>query len=368
MVLSTVEMTETSRRSLTALVKDASLDSLRDTLPYFPPKRRAFTPSTRTVHPGGRKIMFDVAVSELTSPRWDLHDEVERAAAHGFDAISLWRPKVSDVGAAKAAAMVAVAGLRVSSLQWAGGFTGGDGRSFAESIDDAVEAIVTAATLAAPVLMVHSGCRGGHTRSHAQRLLVQALETLAPVAARAGVTLALKPSHPAGGVGCNFLGGLSEAIDLVAGFSDPAVRLAVDFWHFGDAPDIDVLLPQLAEAAAVVQVADRCGPPSAQSDRLPAGHGGLPLERLVGEMLAHGYRGTVEFDPVGEVAEILGYDGVWSETRLVTQAWNERLAIGRSGPMVATGAGRRPLPGHFRAAAASGSRRSHASSHTGSPG
>ena len=313
--------------------------------------------------------MFDVAVSQLTSPRWDLQDEVAQAAAHGFDAISLWRPKVSDIGAATAAAMVATAGIRVSSLQWAGGFTGGDGRSFAESIDDAVEAIATAATLGAPVLVVQSGCRGGHTRSHAARLLVQALETLAPLAARAGVTLALKPAHASSAVACNFLGGLSEALDLVEGLSDPAVRLAVDFWHFGDAPELELLIPQLAEMAAIVQVADRCGPPSAKDDRLPAGHGGLPLERLVGGMIGCGYRGTVEFDPVGEAAEILGYDGVWHETRLVAEAWCERLAIGRSGPAVATGgAGRRPLAGHFRAATASGSRRSHASSHTGSPG
>ena len=312
--------------------------------------------------------MFDVAVSERTSPRWDLQDELDRAAAHGFDAISLWRPKVSDVGAATAAAMVAVAGLRVSSLQSAGGFTGGDGRSFAESIDDAVEAVSTAATLGAAVLVVHSGCRGGHTRSHAQRLLVQALETLAPVAARAGVTLALKPVHPAGGLGCNFLGGLSEAIDLVDRFAHPAIRLALDLWHFGDAPDLERLVPQLAEAAAIVHVADRCGPPSADSDRLPAGHGGLPLERLVGEMVAHGYRGPMEFDPVGEAVEILGYEGVWHETRLVAEAWNDRHAIGHNGPVVATGACRRPRVGHFRPAVSSGSLRSHAWSHTGSPG
>ena len=309
--------------------------------------------------------MFDVAVSELTSPRWDLQDEVERAAAHGFDAISLWRPKVSDVGAATAAALVAMSGIRVSSLQWAGGFTGGDGRSFAESIDDAVEAIGMAATLAAPVLIVHSGCRGGHTRSHAARLLGQALETLAPIAGRAGVTLALKPTHPAGAAGSSFLASCSEGIELVERFADPSVRLALDLWHFGDCPELPPLLPRLAEAAAVVHVADRCGAPSVAADRLPAGHGSLPLERIVAELIALGYRGTVEFDPVGEAVEILGYDGVWQETRLVVETWNDRLAIGRSGPV---GAGRRPLAGHFRAAAATGSRRSHASSHTGSPG
>lgn len=312
--------------------------------------------------------MFDVAVSELTSPRWDLQDEAERAAALGFDAISLWRPKVSDVGAAAAATIVSVAGLRVSSLQWAGGFTGGDGRSFAESVTDAIDAIEMAAIVGAPVLVVHSGCRGGHTRSHATRLLGQALEMLAPVAARAGVTLALKPLHPAAEVGCDFLGGLAEAIDVVARFADPAVRLAVDFWHFGDARDIEPLLPELAEHAALVQVADRCGPPSAHADRLPAGHGRLPLERLVGDLLGHGYRGVVEFDPVGEAAEILGHDGVWQETRLVAEAWADRLAVGRSGLVAAPVANGRPLAGHFRTAAASGSRRSHASSHTGSPG
>lgn len=312
--------------------------------------------------------MFDVAVSQLTSPRWDLQEEADRAAAHGFDAISLWRPKVSDVGAAAAAAIVSLAGIRVSSLQWAGGFTGGDGRSFAESVSDAVEAIETAATLEAPVLVVHSGCRGGHTRSHAARLLVQALETLAPVAARAGVTMALKPAHPGGAVGCDFLGGLTEAVDIIGRFADPTVRLAVDLWHFGDAPAIDPLLPRLAGSAAIVHVADRCGGPAAHADRLPAGHGRLPLERLVGELLGHGYRGAVEFDPVGEAVEILGYDGVWHETRLVADAWAERLAIGRSGPVAAPAVGRRPLGGHFRAAAGSGSRRSHASSHTGSPG
>jgi len=309
--------------------------------------------------------MFELAVSELTSPRWDLQDEVERAAAHGFDSISLWRPKVSDVGAATAAALVAMAGIRVSSLQWAGGFTGGDGRSFAESIDDAVEAIATAATLAAPVLIVHSGCRGGHTRSHAARLLVQALDTLAPIAGRAGVTLALKPTHPAGATGCSFLAGLSEAIELVDRFADPAVRLALDLWHFGDSAELAPLLPRLADAAAVVHVADRCGSPSVAADRLPAGHGSLPLERLVGELIALGYRGAVEFDPVGEAVEILGYEGVWQETRLVAETWSDRLAIGRSGPV---GVGRRLLAGHLRAAATPGSRRSHASSHTGSPG
>jgi sugar phosphate isomerase/epimerase len=321
--------------------------------------------------------MFDIAVSELTSSRWDLQQEIAHVAAHGFESISLWRAKVSDVGAAAAARVMRAAGVRVSSLQWAGGFTGGDGRSFAESVDDAIEAIDTAAILSAPVLVLQSGCRGGHTRTHAARLLGEALETLTPIAARAGVTLALKPVHAAA-AGCSFLTGLGEALDLVGRFDDRALRLALDLWHFGDDAQVTALMPRLAAAVAIVHVADRSGSPAVEVDRLPAGHGSLPLERLVYNLVEHGYAGAIEFDPVGEAVEILGYDGVWQETRLVADAWADRHAARREGPLpapVVAGIDRgrdgdRPSTarGQFRAGAAVGSRRSHASTHTGSPG
>jgi len=306
--------------------------------------------------------MFEIAISQLMTPRWDLSGEVDRLAAHGFAAISVWRPKISDAGPSAAAALIAAAGLRVSSLQWAGGFTGGDGRSFDESIDDALEAIEMAEALAAPVLVVHSGCRGGHTRSHARRLLAEALELLAAPARRAGVTLAVKPMHPTAADGCSFVSRLGEAVDLVEGFDDPAVRLAVDLWHWADDPEFTRLVPRLAERTAAVQVADRVGLAADREDRLPAGHGRLPLADMVVALAAHGYRGELEFDPVGETVEILGYDGVLAETRLVASAWSSRAES------VIEAGGGSPLPmgqPHFRAA---GSRRSQASSQTVSRG
>ena len=305
--------------------------------------------------------MFEIAISQMTTARWDLSVEVAQFARHGFDAISVWRPKISDVGPDEAATIITAAGLRVSSVQWAGGFTGGDGRSFDESVADAIEAIEMAEAVAAPALVIHSGCRAGHTRSHARRLLGQALDLLAPAARRAGVTLAVKPMHPTAADGCSFVGRLAEAADLVDEFDDATVRLALDLWHWGDDPALGALLPRLAPLVAVLQVADRGGSLAPAADRLPAGHGHLPLADLVADLVAHGYRGDVEFDPVGESGEILGYAGVLAETRLLGASWAGRLAA-------AVEAGIRPLalrPAHFRAA---GSRRSHASSHTVSPG
>ena len=308
--------------------------------------------------------MVDVAVSQVTSVRWDLVDDVAMARTLGFDAVALWRPKVSDVGTAAAARLLAESGLRASSLQWVGGFTGGDGRSFAESVDDALEALAMAEVVGAPVLVVHGGCRAGHTRSHAQRLLTQALELLTPVAARADVTLAVKPMPPTDSGGCGFLADLADAVSFVERFDDPAVRLALDLWHFADDPTLPSLVTRLAPVTAVVHVADRCEPPVAGGDRLPPGQGTLPLEAVMAELVAAGYVGPVEFDPVGEMVEILGYDGVWRETRLVADAWGDRRAVDTVRlPRSAVRSG----ADHFRTAA-SGIRKPHASSHSGSAG
>ena len=309
--------------------------------------------------------MFDVAISQLTAPRLDLDQELAHVTAAGLDAIALWRPKLSDIGIGTVASALACAGVRVSSLQWAGGFTAGDGRSFDESVADAVEAIEAARLLAAPVLVIHSGCRGGHTRRHAARLVRDALETLAPIAAGADVTLALRPIHAAVEPGCSLLTRLGEAVDLVDRLDHPAVGLAVDLWQFADAADLPGLLPRLARRAAVVQVADRIGPPSPLADRLPAGQGTLPLEPLLAELIRHGYRGDFEFDPVGELVEARGHAGVVQDVARTAEAWLGRTPVGRDlGPILA--ASRTP---HRRPAAAGvGSRRSQASSQTVSRG
>ncbi|MEI6241042.1 MAG: sugar phosphate isomerase/epimerase family protein [Planctomycetia bacterium] len=271
--------------------------------------------------------MVHASISELTTFRWELADELDHLVRHGFDAISLWRTKVSDIGIASARTLLQQAGVRVSSLQWAGGFTGGEGRSFCESVDDALEAVDAAAELEADVLVVHSGCRGGHTRSHAHRLLADALDVLAPEAFARGVTLALKPMHPAAAAGGSFLTSLVEAADWVERFDHPAVRLGVDLWHFGHDRAVFTLLGRLAPLTALVQVADGRGQPAADAERLPPGQGTHPLSALVAGLVEHGYSGAFEFSAVGEVVESLGYDEVLRRASATAAVWGRLVRV-----------------------------------------
>jgi sugar phosphate isomerase/epimerase len=318
--------------------------------------------------------MFDIAVSQLTTPRWEFAEELASLAHHGFRAISLWRPKLSDTGLAATGRELRAVGVRASSLQWVGGFTGSDGRTFAESVADAAEAIGAAASLAAassarpPVVIVHSGCRGGHTRSHAERLLCEAIETLSPLARTEGVVLAIKPFHSGGAAGCSFLTQLGAAVELVERCADPHVRIALDLWHFADSPEFDDLLPRLAAVTGIVQIADRHAAPTPVSDRLPAGGGELPLESRLNQLVEQGYVGDVEFDPVGEAVQELGYDGAYAETRRVADLWLDQMEASMPARLLRVEPAHLPHRGIQRRAAGAGGRRSQASTQVVSRG
>ena len=271
--------------------------------------------------PMSRVSRLQMSISQLTTYRWELPVELDHLAYHGFDAVALWRTKVSDVGVEQTRKLLDRSGIRVSSLQWAGGFTGSDGRTFRESVDDAAEAIETAERVGADVLVVHTGCRAGHTLGHARRLLRESLEILAPLAAGRGVTLALEPHHPAAAVGCGFIPRLAQALEWVDRFDHPAVRLSLDLWQFGHEATLSDLLPDVVKHLALVKLADRIGLPSSDRERLPPGKGHLPLDGIVADLHAAGYRGDLEFEIVGEAVEAVSYDPVLRQLRRVTDEW-----------------------------------------------
>jgi sugar phosphate isomerase/epimerase len=280
---------------------------------------------------------FRIAHSQLTTLRWELAEEICHLVEHGFEAISLWRPKISDIGLGEAARLLSRGGLAVSSLQWAGGFTGSDGRSYAESVADAEEAIETAAMLRCPTLILYAGCRGGHTLSHARRLLTQAVDELLPLAERRGVGLAIKPLRSAVHPGCGFMASSFEVISFVEQMGSDHLGVALDLWAAADDPNLPFLIERGASKIRQVSVADRAegsaGESLVEQDRLPPGQGQLSLEAAVGTLIAAGYRGPIEFDPVGESVELAGYERTLATTSATARRWLERFT--REQPRVA---------------------------------
>jgi sugar phosphate isomerase/epimerase len=191
-------------------------------------------------------------------------------------------------------------GLKVSHLFWAGGFTGSDGRTYRESVDDAREAIHTAASLNCKTLAVCSGARAGHTHNHARRLLLDALRELTAEAAEAGITLALEPMHPRCAEDWTFLTSVDDVLGVLDRLGSPQVKMVLDVYHLGQEEGFLARIPEMLSHVALVQLGDARQPPDGIQNRCRLGEGKIPLPAIIAALQAGGYDGYYDVELLGE--------------------------------------------------------------------
>jgi sugar phosphate isomerase/epimerase len=251
--------------------------------------------------------MARLSVNETTTFRWSFEEDVARFAAAGIPAMGAWRQKLSDFGEQKAAELLAETGLKVSHLLWAGGFTGSDGRSYRASLEDAIDALRTAATLGTGILVVYSGARAGHTHNHARRLFKEALLDLAPLAAELNVTMAVEPMHPACAGEFTFLHTVDDVVELIEAVGAPTVKMVFDTYHLGQDSAAVERIGEIARHVAIVQLGDARQPPTGEQDRCLLGEGTVPLPEIVKAFQAAGYDGYFDVELLGEEIEPIDY-------------------------------------------------------------
>ena len=260
--------------------------------------------------------MHRLSVNEMTTYRWSFEEDVTNYSAAGFPALGVWRQKLSDFGDEKGIELLSEYQLQVSSLLWAGGFTGSDGRTHAESIEDAKEALWLADSLNAQSLVIYTGARGGHTHKHARRLIVNALDQLAPLATDIDVMLAVEPMHPGCATDWTFLTDLNEAGNLVRSLQSSHVKLVLDTYHFGHIHDLCQRLPELISDIALVHLGDSKGPPvNGEQNRCRLGEGNLPLKEITETLNESGYDGWYDVELMGEEIEVQDYHDLLNHSK-----------------------------------------------------
>lgn len=259
--------------------------------------------------------MPSLSVNQLTTYRWTLDEDVYYARKAGFDAIGLWRRKLADFGEDRAIELLNDSGLQVSCLGWAGGFTGGDGRSLDESIRDGLAAVGAAARLNANCLIVVAGGQNNHIRPHRNRLFRQALDELLMAAEVADVTLAVKPMHPSCAGEWTFLNDLEETLELLELYRSPQLKLVYDHYHFPDLIDRSLLVNELVPHLALVQLGDARLPHSVEQERCPLGEGVLPVWQTVAALCDAGYNGAFDVELMGAEIEVANYEQLLADTQ-----------------------------------------------------
>lgn len=257
-----------------------------------------------------------LSMNEITTFRWSLDEDVENYQSAGYRAIGVWRQKLTDGNEDEAVDLLASSGLSVTNLLWAGGFTGSDGRSLTESVEDAAEALRLAAALSAGCLIVYPGGRNNHTYRHAGRLLRTALDELLPLAEAVEVPLAIEPMHAACATDWTFLTDLRSVVELIDDFSSPFLKLAYDTYHFPLGPRQRQFLTRLAPYIGIVHLGDRYAPPSIDQEYCPLGYGRLPLADIVGTLQDAGYTGAFDVKLIGPEIEPRDYWNLLEQSQL----------------------------------------------------
>jgi len=251
----------------------------------------------------------------VTTYHWSFQEDVVAYREAGIGAIGIWRTKLERFGEERGIDLVQESGLEVSSLAWAGGFTGSAGYSFDEAVIDARQALRVAADLGADCLIVSGGGRGHHTAGHARRLVVDGLTLLAEDAAELGVQLAVQPMHHSFYRDWTFLSSIDQTLDVLTACDHPSVRMAFDVFSLWREPRLFDRIDEVAGQVAIVKLSDWREPLRSEYDRCLPGDGVVPLVDMTQAFLNAGYRGQFEIEVWSEAMWESDYGEVLRDCR-----------------------------------------------------
>ena len=255
-----------------------------------------------------------VSACQFSSRSWSLEEDLMGYRNFGFESIGVWRQKIEDHGVTEAIDLIHESSLSVSSLHFAGGYTG-DGCSLTDSIEDTLNAINLAARLEANCLLIHPGALNGHLKSHISKVFQAVLNQILPYAEARDVQLVIEPVLDQPYSNFTFYQTIGETIDLLE--ANPTLGVALDLYHVGmDAIAFD-RLHEYADRIKLVQLADRSRDSwmkqkhrgnERKSFRLPLGEGHVQIKRWLGRLKEFGYRGPFELELYGAGASGCPFD------------------------------------------------------------
>jgi sugar phosphate isomerase/epimerase len=262
------------------------------------------------------RIAASVSISPLTTPGWALEDDLALYRELDLGRASVSMTKLSHAGGvARAARMVADAGVAVDVVYPAGGLDLSRPEQWPEARHSMLAAVgVARLTGAAGVLVAGGGAHGLAFEDAVERFC----DAVGPVAASArsdGVRLLLEPVRPQ----FAYAGFVHTFRDAVPVARRLGLGVVFDVTHCWWEPELDTLLRGHVDLIGAVHLADLAldGP---VVHRLVPGDGELPLPRLVSLLLAAGYAGPFELELIGPAIDAEGYRGAAARGAAYTRA------------------------------------------------
>jgi sugar phosphate isomerase/epimerase len=251
-----------------------------------------------------------VSLSAISTTSWELDADLAFYEDAGITNVGISVAKLERFGWEEGTRRVVDAGLRVTNLIGLGPFRLAEPAGWESQRDRLGHALETATAVGAECMVFTTGPAGPLTWEDAADALDAALTPVLADAQGRGVPFALEHTNSLR-VDVGFVHTLRDLIHLAERL-DTGVCMEVNAcWaERGLADTIAAAVDRLR----LVQVSDFAAGTLSTPNRLVPGDGDIPLERILGQVLAAGYRGCFDLELIGPRIEAEGYRSACSRS------------------------------------------------------
>ena len=262
--------------------------------------------------------MNRLSLNTATCKYLSLEECVEAVVRGGLRHIGPWRDRVQEVGAERAAKIIADAGLSVSTLCRGGFITPRHPDQIAATMADNRRAIEEAATIGAPELVMvvgglpasfppdqaAPGDAGDKDLVAARQRVADRLAELVPYARQHGVRLALEPMHPLFTADRGVLTTIGQSLTIAQDFAPEEVGVVIDTYHVWWDPDLHSAIAEAGAQGRIssYQICDWVLPLAANTlnSRGMMGDGYIDFPTITRWVAETGYTGPIEVEIFNE--------------------------------------------------------------------
>ncbi len=219
----------------------------------------------------------------------DWPDQVESLRIRSGLALGVLRKRVWQYGAVRVAELLQRRHVPVSSLSWAGGFTGAQGFSYQEAVDDGLLALDEAELIGAPLVVIVPGGQAGFTLRHARRLALDGVRRIAAKAETRGLKIGLVADLGQRASARSMLSDWESASDFLEEVGSPNVGLVCSLSGLTTVSECWRSYEEAGRRVSIVTTA--VAPPAEGLSTILPEQAAAVMTRLI----ACGFRGTWEF-------------------------------------------------------------------------
>jgi len=222
----------------------------------------------------------------------DLPDQVAVLQTRPQWGLGVLRKRLWQFGLQRSAELFHRRNIAVSSLSWAGGFTGSLGFRFYEAVDDAMNALEEADCIGARTLVIAPGGQGTFTYRHARRMAIDGVQRLIGPAADRHIRLAVLVDMGVKSSPRSLLPSWDVAAEFLDDIGAPHVGLAAPL------PTLKSLSSgsqSWKACAAKLFIATSPAEPGNSTTRQHLGNAPAETAEVCARLTTAGFRGTWEF-------------------------------------------------------------------------